>query len=144
LRSFPVPVQVTLYDSVLVTTRRLKRHDVVTPHDVELQRLPIKSNKDKPLTDISGVIGKRASKALPTGRVLTSGAVEDMPLVRRGDKVTVRYQSNQLLLTTVAEAIEDGWKDRPVRVRSISSRKLITGIVADVGLVDLNSANAGG
>jgi len=137
VRSFPVPIEVTLYDDVVVTTRRLRRHDVIRFGDVTLERRKVKLKDDRPYTDSAEVIGHRVKRPQSAGRVIMLSAVEEVPLVKRGQKVTVRYQAGNLLLTVLGEAIEDGWKGRPVRVKNLSSKKLITGIPADVGLVDV-------
>jgi len=143
LRSFPVPIQVTLYDDVVTTTRRLRRHEVITAGDVSLERREVELKRDKPYVDLAKVIGYRVQRSLTAGRALTPSAIEEVPLVKRGQRVTVRYQSGNLLLTTIGEAIEDGWKGRPVRVKNLSSKRLITGIPVDLGLVDVLRASAG-
>ncbi len=143
LRSFPVPVQITLYDSVLVTARRLKRHTIISQSDLTLERCKIDLGRITPFTDLGDVVGKRTSRALIAGKVVESSMVEENPLVKRGDRVTVRFLTGSLLLTTIGEALEDGWKGRPVRIKNLSSKKQITGVVAGVGLVDLMTTVAG-
>jgi len=143
LRSFPVPIQVTLYDEVVVTTRRLKRNDVIAARDIKVERRAVNLKADLPLDDPAEVIGRRTTRALPTGRPLTASLIEDVPLVKRGQKVTLRFRMGNLLLTARGEAIEDGWEGQPVRVKNLSSKKLVTGISADEGLVDVLCASNG-
>jgi len=140
LRSFPVPIHVTLLDDIVVTSRRLKRHDVITRQDVEVEHREVNLKADRTFTELSQVIGRRATRALPAGRSVNSSSIEEVPLVRRGQKVTLRYQTANVLLTARGEAIEDGWEGQPVRVKNLSSKKLVTGIPVDVGLVDIRYA----
>ncbi len=141
LRRFPVPVDITLFDDVVVTTRRLKRKDVITDGDVVIERRDINLRKDRPFTALKEVVGWRVRRSLADGAVLTQTAIEENPLVLRGEKVTLRYQTANLLLTAIGEAIEDGWKGRPIRVKNLSSKKLITGVPVDDGIVDVLCPN---
>jgi len=143
LRSFPVPIQVTLYDDVVVTSRRLKRNDVIAAHDITVEHRAVNLKADLPLSDPAEVIGRRTTRALPAGRPLDLSLIEDVPLVERGQKVTLRFQTGNLLLTARGEAIEDGWAGQPVRVKNLASKKLVTGIPADKGLVDVVCASNG-
>lgn len=144
LRSFPVPLEITLYDEVLVTTRGLKRKEVISPADVLLERREVKLRDDRPLTALEEGIGYRLRRTLTPGTMLTRSAIEENPLVLQGEKVTIRYQIANLLLTAMGEAIEDGWRDRPVRVKNLSSKKLITGIPVDNGVIEILRPGAGG
>lgn len=137
LRTFPVPVDITLYDDVVVATRRLKRKDVITAADVTIERREVNLKKDRPFADFEEVIGNRMRRSLSSGALLTQTAIEENPLVKRGEKVTIRYQTVNLLLTALGEAIEDGWKGRSIRVKNLSSKKLITAIPVDDGVVDV-------
>lgn len=137
LRTFPVPVEIKLYDDVVVTARRLRRGDVIFARDVAIRRQQVDLGADASLTDVADAVGRRATLALPAGRTITTSAIEDLPLVKRGDRVTLRYQCKNLLLTAQGEAIEDGRQGRPVRIKNLSSKRLITGIAAEAGVVDV-------
>jgi flagella basal body P-ring formation protein FlgA len=137
LRRFPVPVDITLYDEVVVTKRRLRRKDVLSPADVILERREIDVGHDRPLRQPEDVVGFRAARSLTAGAIVAQSALEENPLILRGEKVTIRYQSGRLLLTALGEAIEDGWEGRPVRVKNLSSKKLITGVPVGDGVVNV-------
>lgn len=143
LRSFPVPVEIALYDDVVVTTRRLRHGDEVSSGDVAIRRQQVDLRADAPFTDVAKVVGRRATLALPVGRILSGSAIEELPLIKRGDRVTLRFQRKNLLLTAQGEAIEDGWAGRQVRIRNLSSKKLITGIAAESGVIDVTLAASG-
>jgi len=143
IRTFPVPLDITLYDEALVTTHRLKRKDVIGPADVTLERREVNLRKDRALTNLDDALGFRMRRSLAEGAILTQAAIEENPLILRGEKVTIRYQSAHLLMTALGEAIEDGWKDRPIRVKNLSSKKLVTGIPVENGVIEVLRSYSG-
>jgi len=144
LRTFPVSVEIGLFDSVLVTTHRLLRKDVLGAADVVLERRKVDLGADPALKSLDEVIGYRVRRSLSASTVLTRSAIEENPLVLQGEKVTIRYQTAHLLMTAVGEAIEDGWKDRPVRVKNLASKKLVMGIPVEHGVIEALRPNSGG
>lgn len=143
IRSFPVPIEITLYNEVVVITRKLRRHAVISADDFTLERRKVNLSRNSPVTDPAEVIGRRTVRVLSVGRPVVISMIEEIPVIERGQKVTVRYRSGNLLLTTLGEAIEDGWAGGLVRVKNLASKKLITVMVADAGIVDILRPNPG-
>ncbi len=139
VRSFPVPVEVTLYDSVVVTADRVKRKDVLTDRDLRLKRREIDLPADRFFHAIEDVVGMRMRRSLTEGAILPSSAVEENPVILQGERVLIRYNSPGLTLTAAGEALEDGWQGAGVRVKNLESKKLINGIVAEDGVVEIDA-----
>lgn len=95
------------------------------------------SELDKPCLNLAELTGRRASRTIKSGSVLTSSMLELLPLVHRGDSVKILVRQNGLELTAVGTAQADGAKEQTIRVENTSSKKIISGRVAAPGLVEV-------
>jgi flagella basal body P-ring formation protein FlgA len=62
-------------------------------------------------------------------------AVEDAPVVQRGDRVTLRVQHGNLTIVATGRAKEDGRVGRQIAVANDGSRKIVYGRVVDASTV---------
>ncbi len=139
VRSFPVPVKITLYDSVVVTTDRVSRKHVLADRDLRIERREIDLPADRFFRRKKEVLGMRLRRSLTEGAILSTSAVEENPAILRGDRVLIKYESPGLILTAAGEALEDGWIGAGVRVKNLSSKQLINGVVAEAGVVEVTT-----
>jgi flagella basal body P-ring formation protein FlgA len=117
---------------VLVAARDLKRGDIVSQKDVtsvyeSLYAVPVPR-----IQSVDDALGKEVNYSLLKGTVLTQSQLRAVPLIHRGDNVSVFFKSGALELSVRGEALEDGQKGQSVRVKTLlDSHKIVEGTVLD-------------
>lgn len=125
-----------LYGDVLCTTKRIDRNTILTSDDIKVVRRDISTLESSLLKSPKEAIGKRLKTSLRAGAVLSSDLIENPPLVKRGDLVTIMAQSNNLRVTTQGEVRNTGALGEMVRVKNLMSRREIYARVLGPGVVE--------
>ncbi len=81
------------------------------------------------LTDPQAVIGQMATQNLRAGAVLTDRNVSTAVLVRRGETVTMIFESGGLRITDRAQATQDGGAGDQIAVRNLQSQRMVQALV---------------
>lgn len=84
---------------------------------------------------LSNMEAKRNIKA---GQVLTPGLIKAQKMVLRGQHITIVARSGGLNLRVKGKALMDGQKGQTIKVKNLSSKKLIYARVVSVGVVRVN------
>jgi flagella basal body P-ring formation protein FlgA len=133
--SFPVPIRVRVFDSVLVTRQRLPRQEVIAADDLERQRREITKYVGHTLTDDALVIGQWATRTINAGQIVDQRWLVPVPLVMRGDRIKMVFRSGSVSVSTVTTAMENGYKDQEIRVKSPHGNRLVSAVVIDQNTV---------
>jgi flagella basal body P-ring formation protein FlgA len=75
------------------------------------------------LSEANRVIGQRAKRYLPAGSMIVLRDLESVPLVERGQLVTVESSVGGTVIRTVAKAIETGSLGDKVELRSTQGKR---------------------
>ncbi|MCX6827313.1 MAG: flagellar basal body P-ring formation chaperone FlgA [candidate division Zixibacteria bacterium] len=126
-----IRIKIARYEYVLVTAERIRRHDMITPDKYNIQRMEITSLTDKPLTNDSELVSKWTKISLNRGQILTSGLVEEVPLIKAGQGVAIRYKTSGFEIMARGIAMESGYRGNSIRVKNNQSGKIIKGIILD-------------
>jgi flagella basal body P-ring formation protein FlgA len=129
--TIPVPVKVDLFADVLVTARRLGRHEVIRPEDLMRRRQMITDVAKWVMADPDSVVGHWTDRTINAGQMVDRRWVVDVPLVRRGERVLVAYDVGVVRVSTAAVAVEDGYRGQQIRVKPYTGRQLLTVRVVD-------------
>jgi flagella basal body P-ring formation protein FlgA len=132
--------RVHIYDTVVVSTRRLQRHEALSPDDLRLERREVTYLPDGYFTDPDLLLVQRTRRVISTGTVLIASAVEVIPLIKRGSGVSVSVIIGSVIVTSRAKALEDGGLGETIKIQDIGTRKRLSGVVAGQGLVVLDSS----
>lgn len=127
-RTIKVGFRIHRFANVIITTRPLPRHYVLTLPDLKMEEGEVTSTNPVPLED---VIGKRLKTAVPEGKILTYDLIEIPPLIKRGDVVTIKKEDEFLSISVKGMAKEDGRLGDKIQVENTASKKIITAIVED-------------
>ncbi len=120
---------------ILVARRTLRRLDVLQKEDLDFQSIRVRSQRVLYETDPEQVVGKRLMQSLRKGMPIRTTQLEAVPVVQRGDRVTIRFRSEGLEIVTVGVAKEDGQLGATIKVLNMDSRKLIFAEVFGAGEV---------
>jgi len=132
-----IKAYVTAREQVVRTRRPLKRGSVIRNTDVYTAMMDVRKIPKGAATDIKSVTGKILKRSLPADATLTEAMAGEKPLIRKGQHITILYRTGTLKVTAPGVAREDGYPEREISVMNLTSRKTITGIVEDRGLVNV-------
>jgi len=121
---------------VVVAARDLQRGAVLSKQDLEYREQDISSLRN-PVLDLELVEGKVLKRTLRSGAPLEMPQIEFPPLIARGEIVTIRAKRGALEITAQGEARQDGMLGDQIRVRNLSSKKEVLGVVVAPGLVEV-------
>ncbi len=93
------------------------------------------SIKQKSITEISEIVGKEARKTLKPWEILTTNDVKTPVLVEKSKMVKVIYKKNNMTLSYVGKALEDGSKGDFIRFQSAAGTDVLQGVVTGVNTV---------
>lgn len=125
-----------LYGDVVCTTKKIDRHTILTEDDVTVFRRDISMLDPNIIKTPEASVGKRLKTSLRAGAVLKPHLLENPPLVKRGDLVTIMAQSDSLRVTTPGEVRNAGALGKIVRVKNLMSRREIYARVLGPGVVE--------
>jgi flagella basal body P-ring formation protein FlgA len=135
--SLYVQASVRSFGKVLVTARPLGRGEVVQAGDIVLKRQELGRLRSGYLTDPAQAVGKRLVRSVNAGTVLSAGLLRAPLMVHRGDRVTIIANTGGLQVRMAGTALEDGAQGQMIRVRNLSSKREVQGVVTGVGIVEV-------
>jgi flagella basal body P-ring formation protein FlgA len=104
----------------------------LTPELVAVEERNVATLKS-PSWDGSGAV--RLVRGIGQGQVILAEDVEPMPLVQKGDKVTLVYEGGRIRLAVAGLAESDGVPGGQVTVRNLQSERKVVGSVRDKNTV---------
>ncbi|MFW6059099.1 MAG: flagellar basal body P-ring formation chaperone FlgA [Phycisphaeraceae bacterium] len=140
---FTIAADVQRRAEVVIVTRHLSRGDRFTG-DALKQRTVWLDDDRLPLNDVSLVADQQAASTMNTDDYVYASDVRSPILIQRGELVTVRCLSGNLVLRTVGRAAEDGAMDEVIRIRNEGSRETFRATVTGrlQAVVQLDKADA--
>ena len=92
-------VRVGVLKEVLTSSVPIKPGEPISKDNVGFEIRDIASENDEPLASIDELLGKVASKYIPSGKILLKSSVRMPPVVSPGDVVNILYKSGSLSLS---------------------------------------------
>jgi len=124
-RSLRVSGKVDVFQDVVVTAHPLKRNDVVSDKDVELQKMNISESPDRFATKIDQVVGKRVLRDVGLRQAVPLADLDNPPALKRGAAVTMLYDLPGLRLTAKGQVREDAGVGDTVRVVNVMTNRTV-------------------
>lgn len=121
-------VMIDIWEEVLVARVTIARGTALDPGDFTLVRREVTHSSPVATLEEST---KRARRRIPAGRMLVFDAIEDIPDVHRGDRVTLVANVGAVKVTRTGVALRDAQIGEPVRVR-LDKRTIITATVTGI------------
>ena len=125
-----------LFGTVVSTTKRLNRNDVLGNEDIIAKRQNISLLDGGLVQDPQQAVGQKLKISLPAGAILYTQAIDAPPLVNRGERVTIMAKSQAIQITAPGEARNSGALGEIVRVKNLTSRREIQARVTGAGVVE--------
>lgn len=127
---------VSLIVPVVVAKRNISRDEPLSHRTLTLESKDLSRIYGGFVTDIRQLTGKRARRSLRAGQAVSLSHATAPLMVERDDRILIKVDTQGIKASMAGVALEDGSKGQSVRVRNISSGKVITAWVTDRGTVE--------
>jgi flagellar basal body P-ring formation protein FlgA len=124
--------------NALVTTRPLGRFKPIEESDVEVRPVDVAGLPSDYIAEPEAVLGKRTRRLIDANTVLRPDLVESQPIVKRGDRVRIIFESAGMRITAVGEVKQKGCLGERIPVTNLDSNKVIQARVVDTQTVKID------
>lgn len=131
-------LQINLFQKVLVARESIKQGQYLTPELFEVARREVTSLTDPPVVSSEELGGKSAARAMVAGKTLTQSFLQNQDIVKRGDVVSIEYSNGSIKITASGEAKESGSQGETIKVKNVSSSRIISAVVQDEKTVKIS------
>ncbi len=132
-----VPVKLARLQRVVVVNRPLPRGAILTKEVISVAERDIGSLSRGYLLNVEHAIGQRLRRAVMSGTVMTPSALENPPMIKRGQRVTVEARSGAITVRSAGIAKSDGVFGQVINVEGIRSKRKIQAIVRSAQSVEV-------
>lgn len=136
--SLYVPVTLARFAAVVVAARPLARGQVIAADDVAMARRRIDISTRTYFEQPAAAIGQLATRSIGSGEILDQNQLRQPRLVRRGEQVVLSLGNSAVKVSMKGEALADGTAGERIRVRNLSSARIVEGTVTAAGVVVIN------
>jgi flagella basal body P-ring formation protein FlgA len=142
VQTVPVVAEVALIRRVVVAKRPVNRGMAIGDGDVSLELRRFSDISRIGVTDPRAVVGQRARVFVDRGEMVLARDVEPLPLVSRGDFVTVYHRQGGLLVKTVGKALGGGSYGDTIPVKNEGSKRSYEATITGPQTVEVRAAVA--
>jgi flagella basal body P-ring formation protein FlgA len=122
----------------VVAARAINQAERIDREDLDIIQMAIEPGSQIGITDPDVIIGQRAKRHIPEGSKILAGGLEDVPLVFRGELVSVIVNRPGIKARDTGYAMNDGVHGDMITVRMGKRRgKELDGVVKGKGLVEI-------
>lgn len=122
---------------VPVLKKDLNRSEIITREVLEIKMVGISTLPDDYIQDEETVLGMRLKRHMKAGEALRRSVLEEIPLVKAGDRVRVMVVVGSIQIILTAEARGSGVYGDTIVVRNLDSNQLLNARVIGPGLVQI-------
>lgn len=137
LRKIIVSGKISVVREVVRAVRNINRGDIISAEDIVVVSEKRTRDKKSLVASKKELIGKRATRRIQADQMIQAGMVEVPPAVEKGDRVVIKAENKNLLITALGEALEEGSIGEYIRVMNISSGREIIAMVTRTDLVEV-------
>ena len=137
IRALTVTVDTRVFAPVLVTSRGVRRGESISEDAVQIRERDVTS-EDGYYSNFGQLEGMQFKRSVGLDRVITRTHVEFVPVVNRGDEVSLIVQTDNLQVTTLGVALQDGGVGERIRVKNQDSGKMLQGEILATGIVRID------
>ncbi len=129
--------RIAVYDDVVVAVHSLDRDLSLSKDDGVRVRQNIFTLGGEGIVRLEELDGKRLTREVKKGDAILSEWLKPIPLVHKGDVVTLIAQKDSILIQTSGVSREDGFKNSLIEVENIRSGKVVRGLVRKPATVEV-------
>lgn len=143
VQTVPVAAEVALLRRVVVARRPINRGMTIAEKDVALAIRRFTDAEGIGATSLAPLIGQQARRFIDQGEMLAARDVQPVPLVKRGQLVTVYHRQSGIMIKTVGKALEGGSYGDVIPVKNESSRRSFDAMITGPQTVEVRAPGPG-
>jgi flagella basal body P-ring formation protein FlgA len=120
-----IRVRIEILQEFVVSVKNLGRDSVISANDVSLQKKWVRSIPLNAISNMDEVVGKLLCVSIRPNTEISRNMLKEVTAVKRGKMVQIVLDSGAINITTMGLSEEDGAEGSFVKVRNISSNKII-------------------
>jgi flagella basal body P-ring formation protein FlgA len=132
-----VSVKIQIFDSVYVTKKSVNQHQTFTNDNIEKKWMEITGLEEQVVKDKNEVFDKRTTRYISDGKLITLNNIENLPIIKSGQPVTIISKFNSVIVSVYGLAKEDGKKGQIITVENNASGAKLRGKVIDKDKVEI-------
>jgi flagella basal body P-ring formation protein FlgA len=125
LRTESVRTRIEVLQDVVTAARMLPSGTILVESDIRTVRRWIRRIHPHSLNSIEATSGKRLTIQVASGVEILATMLKEIPLVKKGKMVKIVFDNGPMQIVTVGLSEEDGVAGNIVRVKNITSNKII-------------------
>ncbi|MFO7569590.1 MAG: flagellar basal body P-ring formation chaperone FlgA [Smithellaceae bacterium] len=133
-----IRVRIEVLHDFIVSASSLGRGAVLSANDVSLQQKWVRAIPMNSVNSMDDAVGKSLNAIVRPGSRITRSMLKDIFPVQRGKRVQVVLDNGIMTMVMNGLAEEDGAEDAMIRVRNLSSNKIIYARVVGQGTVRID------
>ena len=127
-------VRVDILFPVVVATETLAPGELISPSQVEIRYVDQNSLRGMQFSDTNQLTGVRVKRRVAKNYPIFAN---NLCFVCKNDTVSIYVRSNNFVLKTVGEALQDGNIGDQIRIKNSSSNKELDAIITAIGEVEV-------
>jgi flagella basal body P-ring formation protein FlgA len=133
-RTIQVAAQLVLEAEIPVAARPLERGAVVSARDIVWAKVRLDTPTNHLATQERDIVGRQLSNGLGKGMPFTARTLTRVPIIRRGQRLTVASVQGLVRVKTTGEAKQDGAVGERIRVLLMPAGRLVWAEVRGPGV----------
>jgi flagellar basal body P-ring formation protein FlgA len=125
LKEETVRVRIEILREFVVSTNNLGRDAIITSNDISLQKKWVRSIPVNAISTLEEATGKMICVSIRPNTEITRNMLKEVMPVKRGKMVHIILDNGVMKITTMGLSEEDGAEGAIVKVRNITSSKII-------------------
>lgn len=134
----PVRVRMEVAFDILVSNRALPVDTVIGSDDVRVVKRWLTREPQRTIATLEEALEKRVASSIRPNHEITRTMLREVPLVKKGRVVKMVLNNGSINITTVGQMQEDGGMGSSVRVKNISSQRIVYARVVGESLVQVD------
>jgi flagellar basal body P-ring formation protein FlgA len=120
-----IRVRIEILQEFVVSVKNLGRDSIISSNDVSVQKKWLRSIPLNSISNMGDVVGKLLCVSVRQNTEISRNMLKEVTAVKRNKMVQIVLESGAINITTMGMAEEDGAEGSFVKVRNISSNKII-------------------
>ena len=133
-----VHVRMEVAFDVLVSSRALPVDTVIGPDDVRIIKRWLTREPQRTISTLEEALEKRVVNSIRPNHEITRTMLREVPLVKKGRVVKMVLNNGPINITTLGQIQEDGSLGSSVRVKNITSQRIVYARVVGESLVQVD------
>ena len=130
-----IPAKVKLFRPVVVVARPLAMNHIILKSDLKIVSLDIGSLRKGYIKNPQHIIGQQLKYPLAIGTVINPNSLKPQKIIQRGELIMLVATAGLMEVRMSGTALSDGSLGQRVRVKNLSSKRVVEGVVDGPGIV---------